>query len=212
MTNNKQVREYLNQQYVIVKDLNKKLSADSIIQMDLMSDQEKLYLKDLLKKGYLVQESPRLLIDPDWNINDFLIRQLVLNQGIYSAFTALYLWELIDDYPYQIYMTFKMGYKLPKTYGNWVENVQPRQIDSKTLNVDVEELDVQGTNHKIKLYSKERTLVEVLREPYSLNIESVNTAFNRYLRSDEGSRSKLLEKAYQMGNLDKMQKRLELMV
>jgi len=171
MVTNTAIVKYLNNQNEAIVKLKESLNSETIIRMDAMGETEKKYLKELVKKGLLTQETPKILVDSDWNPNDFLIRQLILNQGIYSAFTALYLWELIDDFPYQIYMTFKMGYKLPKSYGHWINNIKVKQVNKNDLDKDVEELTVQGTKHTIKLYSQERTLVEVLREPYSFNIE-----------------------------------------
>ena len=111
-------------------------------------------------------------------------------------------------------MTFKRGYRLPttKSLHKWTENVVVRQNTTDNLDDAVMHLNVARTNQKIRLYSRERTLVEILREPYALNNEVVNTAYRRYLDSPDGNASLLLMTAKQMGALKKVRQRLEIML
>lgn len=187
--------------FVKTKDAQKQPEINKLI-----SEMEKAGALESLVRG--------VFIDTTWSPNDFLIRQLMLKQGIYSGPTALYLWELSNQYPYKVYMTFKRGYRLPttKSLQKWTESVVVRQNTTDNLDDAVMHLDVARTNQKIRLYSRERTLVEILREPYALNNEVVNTAYRRYLDSPDGNASLLLMTAKQMGALKKVRQRLEIML
>ncbi|WCG35291.1 type IV toxin-antitoxin system AbiEi family antitoxin domain-containing protein [Companilactobacillus farciminis] len=209
---NKLFQEYQSKQLEELATINSKLEQDNILLVSDINEYQSLYVQSLIKSNFLEYASNDILINSDWIPNDFLLRQMILGQGIYSGPTALYLWGLSDEFPYYIYMTFKMGYRLPKTYAKWTENVFTRQINRKNLQNFVNEISVRGTHNKIKLYSKERTLVEILREPYSLDINLVNTAYRRYLKSVNNDTNVLLKTAKSMGNFQRVLTRLELIL
>lgn len=162
-------------------------------------------VENMVKSQVLVPYGRDIFVDSNWMPNDFLLRQLLLRQGIYSGETALYLWDLNDQFPYNIYMTFRRGYRLQKNILS--ENVIPRQGNTKFLNSFVEHLDVPGTQKKISLYSKERCLVETLRD--STESEIVTTAYRRYLDSSSGTVGKLLITAQKLGAYSMVRNKLE---
>jgi len=182
------------------------LSDDSVLIIDKPTKLQKSILKELTKTNKLTNVTNEIFIDPEWTMNDFLIRQLVLKQGVYSGMTALYLWELTDEFQYDVTMTFRLGYRLPKTYGEFSNNVKAHQLKSTLLNANVSELKVPGTHYKIKLFSRERTLIDILKEPIGEDI--IDTAYRRYLRSDGADKNQLLEIAYDMGQIKKVKVRL----
>lgn len=206
LVNSKSI-ELLNKKIKTMDKVIDEMKNESIIIMNGTSKERKSIIKELAKNKTLIKITNQIYVDVNWSINDFLLRQLILKQGIYSGITALYLWNLTDEYPYRIHMTFKMGYRLPQSYFEWTENVQAHQIKKNQLNDNTTFQSVEGTNYKIKLYNRERTLVDILKDPVEENI--VNVAYRRYLQSDTADKNKLLEIAYSMGSLKKVKSRLE---
>lgn len=192
-----------------VSELIQNFNNDSILVTDGLTKDQMVLIKEMTANGSLLKITNRIFVDSEWSLNDFLLRQLVLKQGIYSGVTALYLWGLTDEFPYELSMTFRMGYRLPRTYGRWTDNVIARQTQPSDLNKNVSLLAVDGTNYKIKLYSRERTLVDILREPYLIGDDLIEIAYKRYLDSKGADKNFLLEIAYSMGLLNKVRMRLE---
>lgn len=200
---------FLYQKRDSVSDLIKNFNNDSVLVTDGLTRDQMILIKEMAANSSLLKITNRIFVDSEGPLNDFLLRQLVLKQGIYSGITALYLWGLTDEFPYELSMTFRMGYRLPKTYGRWTDNVISRQTQLSDLNKNVSFLAVDGTNYKIKLYSRERTLVDILREPYLIGDDLIDIAYKRYLNSKEADKNYLLEIAYDMGLLNKVRMRLE---
>lgn len=201
--------DFKNKQLNSLQEINNKLEKDNILLKGDINEYQKLYVQSLIDSGSLEYASGKVIINSDWIPNDFLLRQLTLGQGIYSGPTALYLWGLSDEFPYTVYMTFKMGYKLPRTYTEWSSNVSPRQVNKQYLKDQISELKVEGTEYRISLFSMEKTLVEILREPYVLDTNLVNTAYKRYLKIVNKDTNKLLRIAKEMRSINKVVNRLE---
>lgn len=216
LTKNKGATNYLKHQTKLTQQLTDYFEKEAILNTaQLTHAQLKQFgatIEAMCKSGSLERIGHDLLIDVAWSPDDFLIRQLILKQGIYFGPTALYLWGLSDQYPYKFYMSFKRGYKLPKSLTPWTQQIVVKQTNANQLNELVQEKEVAGTQYKIRLYSPERTLVDVLREPYASNIELVNTAYKRYLAQSKNNVSRLLLVAQKMNAIKRVSQRLEIML
>ncbi|KRM15493.1 hypothetical protein FD31_GL001208 [Companilactobacillus nantensis DSM 16982] len=205
------VVNYLNFQIKTLDNIRYYFENEAILKVRSITDiDNNKIVKEMINSGDLEYIGRGILIDTSWAQNDFLIRQLVLKTGIYSGSTALYLWGLSDEYPYQSYMTFKRGYKLPNRLKEWTDGVVVRQSNPDILNSFVEKKSVEGTKYQIELYSKERALVDVLKEGISSDV--INTAYRRYLKSDKAGVNKLLLTAKKLGSFEKVRNRLEIMI
>lgn len=206
MIKNKQSVDFLFERQKEIDNLIESLNNDSVLILNKPTKLQKSFLNDLTSANKLTKITNNIYIDPEWTMNYFLIRQLVLKQGIYSGMTALYLWDLTDEFQYDVTMTFRLGYRLPKSYGEFTNNVKAHQLKSDLLNSNISELDVPGSHYKIKLFSKERTLIDILKEP--IGEDTIDTAYRRYLKSDDADRNELLEIAYDLGQIKKVKARL----
>ena len=205
------VINYLDFKIKIYHELKRYFEDEAIINDSNISEIENSkVIQDMISSGILEYIGRGILVDSSWNPNDFLLRQLVLKQGIYSGSTALYLWGLSDEYPYKSFMTFKRGYRLPSTMQEWTEGIVVKQVSDDVLNMFVEKMDVSGTQQKINIYSKERVLVDVLREPVSTDV--INTAYRRYLKDSKVGVNRLMLVAKKMGAFEKVRNRLEIMI
>lgn len=202
--------KFLNKLISPANDLMLKLNHEAILDWnDLDSDQRKI-TKSMIKQDVLDSVGRGIIIDKGWSPNDFLLRQLVLKQGIYSGNTALYLWEISDQFPYSIEMTFKTGYKLPVSLEKWTKNVNVRQVDKSKINLFVDEMKVTGTDKTIKLYTPERCLVELFQG--SANDFNRTAELKNYLASPSGNANKLLMTAKELGNYKKIRHILEILL
>lgn len=209
--------EYLRGRLKALQELDTYFQRDAILDCANFESQAPTIVtslvKDMVRAKALESLGPHLVIDSGWSPNDFLMRQLLLGQGIYSGPTALYLWGLSDQYPYQVYMTFKSGYRLPqKLHAKWAVNVVARQVTQQKLGEFVSEIPVDGTQKQIQVYSRERTLVEVLRKPYSGDTEMINTAYKRYLKDYRSGVNQLLLVAQEFNMGERVSELLEVML
>lgn len=211
------VSSYMKHKISVMKEIADFFSKEAILDGASLSDviqsdpvAKLTLIQEMLNNGALRAIGRDIIVDSAWVPNDFLVRQLLLRQGVYSGQTALYLWELSDQFPYKVYMTFRRGYKLPKSLDKWSGNVVVRQGNTKTLDEFVCSMDVSGTKRQIKLYSKERALVEILRD--ATNKEIVNAAYKRYLNSKDRNVGRLLLTASKLGSLGMVKDRLEIML
>jgi len=205
------VINYLDFKIKIYHELKRYFEDEAIINDSNISEIENSkVIQDMISSGILEYIGRGILVDSSWNPNDFLLRQLVLKQGIYSGSTALYLWGLSDEYPYKSFMTFKRGYRLPSTMQEWTEGIVVKQVSDDVLNMFVEKMDVSVTQQKINIYSKERVLVDVLREPVSTDV--INTAYRRYLKDSKVGVNRLMLVAKKMGDFEKVRNSLEIMI
>ena len=91
------------------------------------------FINEMIQNDLINEIEKNILIKNCSEINDFLIRQTISPKGIYSYETALYLHDLTDKFPYEIYMTFPTGYKLPKKSEDYTINVIPKLTREKLL-------------------------------------------------------------------------------
>lgn len=205
------VVSYLNFRIKTLDNIRDYFENEAILKVRSITDIENnKILKEMIDSGDLEYIGRGILVDTSWAQNDFLIRQLILKTGIYSGSTALYLWGLSDEYPYQSYMNFKRGYKLPTRFQEWTDGVVVRQNNPDILNSFVEQKSVDGTGYQIELYSKERALVDVLKEGTSSDV--INIAYRRYLKNNKAGVNKLLLTAKKLGSFEKVRNRLEIMI
>ncbi|BDZ31424.1 hypothetical protein RA086_09410 [Lactiplantibacillus sp. WILCCON 0030] len=202
---------------VPLKFLEEEFQQNAIIDIDLLGGPLKKAVKPILnslvRKGLLENPISNLFISSEWSPNDFLIRQLILKQGVYSGETALYLWELSDQFPYRVEMTFKRGYKLPKRLpAKWSKNLVVRQTYGNNIEPYTRELGVSGTKYTIKLYSPERALIELLQGGNDLDMGQVSAIYKRYLNKTNKNVTKLLSIASKNGMQNQVRQLLEVLL
>ena len=138
-------------------------------------------IKYLVDKGMIEKSARGVYILPEVWEDEIFILQNRFKRGIYSHKTALFLWDLTDRTPNRYHMTFPANYNLtnPKE-----ENVQCVQCMEALYKLGIVNAITPGGN-KVRVYSMERTLCDILRARSRVDIQIVTEAFKRYAnRSD----------------------------
>lgn len=180
--------------------------AEDLIKSDIIFTDEdflqkgisKDFINGLIKDNVLEEVYTGVYIRTDSYVDDFLVRQTILPKGIYSNETALYIHDLTDKFPYTVWMNFPVGYKLPKNVPDYLQNTVVRQVADNYLNLEVVEVPVSGSKHSIRVYSKEKTLCDIVKKKNLVEQEVVNKAYKRYLSSKERNLGKLMKVAKEM--------------
>lgn len=162
---------------------NDYVTAKQLSELNFSGEQIKSYLK----RNILVSFDRGIYGSPDQLGDTFYITQLRLKKGIISLNSALYLYGLSDRVPDKIDMTFPRGYKNPKLK----DEVVPHQQLSKLYKLGIIKVKTPQGN-KVKVYSLDRTIAEILRPQNHVDPEIINTAFKLYLKSPQKNMAKLM--------------------
>lgn len=117
----------------------------------------------------------------------FVLYKYLVDKGMieksarYSHGTALFLWDLTDKTPNKYHMTFPMNYNLTKPKK---ENIQCTQCKETLYDLGIVDATTPGGN-KVKAYSIERTLCDILRSHSQMDIQIVANAYKFYVTRTE---------------------------
>ncbi|MBR0577007.1 type IV toxin-antitoxin system AbiEi family antitoxin domain-containing protein [Proteiniclasticum sp. BAD-10] len=103
--------------------------------------------------------------------------QVRYKKGIFSGETALFLHDLTDRTPMQYQMTFPSSYNLTNVKHN---KVKGNRVIPKLYEMGVVVVKTPAGN-RVRAYSVERTLCDILRKQNDVDIQVVSEAFKRYV-------------------------------
>lgn len=179
------------------------ISRKQISKRNFSGQQIKQYLKDnilvLLDKG--IYGSPDHLEDA------FYVVQLRLKKGIISLNSALYLYGLSDRVPDKIDLTFPRGYKNSELG----EQISAHQQISELYKLGINTIQTPQGN-KVKAYSLDRTMAEILRPQNRVDPEIVNSAFKQYVKGTNKNIAKLMYFAKKFKTTKKVQNYIEVLL
>jgi len=161
-------------------------------------------IKKKLESGEVIKEEVGIYRLPDMYVDEYFILQYRYPKGIYALETALWLHGLSLNIPFEPIMSFPYGTntKLIKETG-----VKPIIVRS---NYDIGIVDVTTPGgERVKVYEKERTLVECLRPIYKVDIQIIAPAFKTYASAEKIHYTKLLKYAKMFKVEDKVLSYLE---
>lgn len=133
-------------------------------------------IKYLADKGVLEKSTRGVYILPEVWEDELFNLQSRFKRGIYSHETALFLWDLTDRTPNKYNMTFPVNYNLTKPKE---ESIRCVQCNEALYDLGVAEVFTPGGN-RVRAYSVERTLCDILRPHSHVDIQVVTEAFKRY--------------------------------
>ena len=134
-------------------------------------------LKYLVDTGQLEKASRGVYTLPEVFEDEFINIQSRYKRGIFSLDTALFLCDLTDKTPCRYHMTFPYTYNLTKPKENGVLCSSARE---PFYSLGVEEITSPSGN-KIRAYSAERTLCDILCPKNHVDVQVIATAFRRYI-------------------------------
>lgn len=165
-------------------------------------------LSDMVKSGELVRVQRGVYCLADAWEDEFLAMQLRFPKGLFSDATALYLNGYTEHTPFALTMTFPRSYTATKARE---ANIKVRTCADDVLGLGLITLKTPYGN-EVSAYDLERTLCDMLRGRQDVDVQLINPAMQRYVRSDSKSIQKLLEYASALGVEKKIRNYLEVLL
>lgn len=134
--------------------------------------------------------------------------QVRYKKGIFSGETALYLHDLTDRTPKRFQMTFPNSYN-PTNLKK--ENIKCNRVIKKLYDLGVVEIKTP-TGNPVRAYNMERTLCDILRAQYDIDIQIVAEAFKRYAKRKDMNIPLLSEYAKKLRVEEKLRSYLEVLL
>ena len=133
------------------------------------------YINQLEKSGYIEKVARGIYVKKERNVNEFFVIGERYKKGIFSYNTALYFHNLTDRTPLKLDLTF------PRNITVHDELINVHYIENKYYMIGIEIKELQdGT--KIRIYNKERTICDIIRDRNKIDLQIFNTAINEYMK------------------------------
>ena len=165
--------------------------------------EKELSYKTILKmarEGIIEIEEKGLYRLPDIYLDEFFILQYRFPKGVFSLESALFLHGLSLTIPFEIAMSFP--------YGTNTKNIKEAGVRPIILRSNFDEgvIEIERiSGQSIKVYERERVLVECLRAVHQVDVQIVAPAFKQYFQSNQVNVSKLFYYAQLFKVMDKLQ-------
>ncbi len=154
----------------------------------------------MVKEGIIEIEEKGLYRLPDIYLDEFFILQYRFPKGVFSLESALFLHGLSLTIPFEIAMSFP--------YGTNTKNIKEAGVRPIILRSNFDEgitAIERISGQSIKVYERERVLVECLRSVHQVDVQIIVPAFKKYFQSNQVNVSKLFYYAQLFKVLDKLQ-------
>lgn len=156
------------------------------------------YLNILVRENKLERVAHGVYLTPD-TFDDEMYRLQAKNQRtIFSHETALYLHDLTDRDPVEWSVTVPYGYNATHLRE---EGVRVYTVKRDLYELGVMELDT-NYGRPVKVYNKERTICDIIRNRNNTDIAILNEAIRRYLDAKDKNIPQLLRYAKEFGVLN----------
>ena len=192
MSENK-LKEFLNQNYGYIKT----------------RDFEKLGISRPSIQGYIDKKIIRkvsrgLYIDNSLIEDEFYILQQKFSNIIFSYNTACYLLNLSDRAPYRIDVT-------TLNHNNISEDLDIHYVSKDKFNIGIIEIESPYSN-PIRIYNAERCVCDILKSPYSVELEVYNKIINNYFKQKNKDLSTLEEYSKKFNVYEKFEHIMEVLI
>ena len=151
----------------------------------------KQLLSKYVKKGYLDRGAQGVYLSKDAFEDEMYVLQARSKKAIFSHETALYLHDLTDRDPLQYTVTLPSGYNA-SNFKN--DGIYVYFIKNDLLNLGVE-YGKTPFGRNIRVYNKERTICDIVRNRNVIDSAIINEGIRRYLSEKEKDIPKLLQYA-----------------
>ncbi|SKB39583.1 Transcriptional regulator, AbiEi antitoxin, Type IV TA system [Acetoanaerobium noterae] len=151
----------------------------------------KQLLSKYVKKGYIERVTQGVYLSKDAFEDAMYVLQARSKKAIFSHETALYLHDLTDRDPLQYTVTLPSGYNA-SNFKN--DGIYVYFIKNDLLNLGVE-YGKTPFGRNIRVYNKERTICDIVRNRNVIDSAIINEGIRRYLSEKEKDIPKLLQYA-----------------
>jgi len=164
------------------------------IRMSELLNIERQYISLMVKDNMIERVSRGIYIFPNTFEDSYFIFQQKYRMAIFSHMTALYFYDMTEEFPYSYTVTVPRSYHMDTV--NKKCNVFYASDDTYELGVT----EVQTPNgNKVKVYDKERCICDIIRSKSRMDSEQVQKSIREYMNSKEKNLAKLSEYSNKMG-------------
>ena len=141
----------------------------------------------------------------NYNVDEYYKIISMSEKAVFSMNTALYLHNLSDRTPliFDITVPYYYGGSLRKN-----KNVNLYFVNTSILDLGRIEI-ISPFGMKIKVYDKERTLCDIVKNRNHMDIEIFSKAIKKYINSDDKNLNKLMKYAQKLKIENKMREYME---
>lgn len=166
------------------------------------------YLNILLKENKLERIAHGVYITPDAFDDEMYRLQARNTKIIFSHETALYLHDLTDRDPLEWSVTIPYGYN--------ATHLRVEAIKVYTVNKSVHQMGVIGMKtqfgREIKVYNRERTICDIVKNRNNMDVAILNDAIKRYLRRKDKNIPLLMRYADKLAIKNKLRSYVEILL
>ena len=167
----------------------------------------RVYLSRMEREGIIEKIDRGIYVTKDFKYDEYYLFQLKYPKAVFSYNTALYFYEMTERTPIKMDVTVYREYN-PHRFKDFV-NVY--KISKELYNLGVtEKKSPQGM--KVKTYNLERTVCDIIKDKDSIDIEIINKAIKKAIKSKEFNASKMFEYAKKMNIYDKVKNYMEAII
>lgn len=147
------------------------------------------YLSLFNKEGLLERVAHGVYLSPDTFEDEMYILQSRVSKAVFSHETALYLHDLTDRDPINYSVTLPSGFN-----GSSLKNegVKIYKIKKELHELGVVELKTIF-GRSIRVYNKERTICDIIRNRNNMDVAILNDALRRYIKDKDKNINLLLK-------------------
>lgn len=154
----------------------------------------KTLLSKYVANGYLERVAHGVYLSRDAFEDDMYVLQARSNKAIFSHETALYIHDLTDRDPLKWGVTLPPGYNATRLKEDGIK-VYFIKRSLHTLGVE-EAKTIHGRS--IRIYNKERTICDMIRNRSSMDIAIFNVGIKRYIQSRQRNMPLFVDYANQL--------------
>ena len=166
------------------------------------------HLNYALKNGLLERSSRGVYILPENFDDEMFGLQTRYKKGVFSCETALFLHGLTDRTPNRCCMSFPNSYN---TSSPLSENVLCHRVSMPFYKIGIVQALTPFQN-TVNVYCPEKTLCDILRPQYHVDIQLITEAFKAYVNSDKVNIPLLSEYANKLKVADRVRLYLEVLL
>jgi len=151
----------------------------------------KKMLSSFLQKGYLERVAHGVYLSRDAFEDEMYVLQLRSSKAIFSHDTALFYHDLSDRDPLELVITLPSGYNATRFKE---DGIRVYFVKNELLELGLVELRTVH-NRPVRMYNKERTICDMMRNRSRMDINIINEGVRRYIGSKDKNISLLMKYA-----------------
>lgn len=168
-------------------------------------------LRTMLEKNILSKISQGLYCLSGEIVDEYFVLQYRCPSGVFSYGTALYFHELSDRIPNVISFTVSQHYNVSLIQRDFDNRVKFHYVKKEILEIGVVKMKT-FSGHYVRVYDKERTLCELIKNRESIDSQLYEGAITEYFKSKDKNIRDLLIKGKIFKIENEIQKYIEVLI